>query len=350
MCIRDRTYTVQSDLGSTYTRGIRLLRPARQQPTRVVKARFVIAHLISSSPTSNSITNISKPSKMPKALFKTKGVPAAANQQDTRQILVSPVADRALDLTLHQVSGDGGASHSSIVPCSTNFNINRTQFTDHSVSTIINQSTVIGQQGVVDTLSYPTLRPGVLPAGRHIHSTGTHLRLVEQYGQFQFQRAGEIYGGRTPYQTNEGQPYDKYPRGTSSLLHDRQHHGHSSGRFPFRAVNVHRLQNLSELQSQNQRLQSQEEDCKTEGGPFGNEMAQGPGRDTQNMQQHSHNATAALQAYRPPKRNNLKRVADCNSSNVAHPQKRQRTRAYICLLYTSPSPRDLSTSRMPSSA
>ena len=89
-----QTYTVQSNLGSTYSRGIRLLRPARQQPTRIVKARFVIAHLISSSPTSNSITNISKPSKMPKALFKTKGVPAITNQQDTRQILVSPVAGR----------------------------------------------------------------------------------------------------------------------------------------------------------------------------------------------------------------------------------------------------------------
>ena len=122
---------------------------------------------------------------------------------------MSPVADRALDLTLHQVSGDGGASHSSIVPCSTNFNINRTQFTDHSVSTIINQSTVIGQQGVVDTLSYPTIRPGVLPVGRHIQSTGTSLRLVEQYGQFQFQGTGEEHGGRPTYQANEGQPYDK---------------------------------------------------------------------------------------------------------------------------------------------
>ena len=30
--------------------------------------------------------------------------------------------------------------------------------------------------------------------------------------------------------------------------------------------------------------------------------------------------------------------------------KRQNNRSYLCLLYTSPSPRDLSTSRMPSSA
>ena len=31
-------------------------------------------------------------------------------------------------------------------------------------------------------------------------------------------------------------------------------------------------------------------------------------------------------------------------------QKRRDVHSYICLLYTSPSPRDLSTSRMPSSA
>ena len=31
-------------------------------------------------------------------------------------------------------------------------------------------------------------------------------------------------------------------------------------------------------------------------------------------------------------------------------EKRTNVRHYICLLYTSPSPRDLSTSRMPSSA
>ena len=153
---------------------------------------------------------------MPKALFKTKGVPAISNQQIAGQTIVSPVADRALDLTLHQVSGDGGASHSSIAPCPTNLEFQGRRFTDHSVSTIINQSTVIGHQGVVDTLSFPTIRSGVLPVGRRIQSTGTSLRLVEQYGQFQFQGTGEEYGGRPTYQANEGQPYDQYPRGPSS--------------------------------------------------------------------------------------------------------------------------------------
>ena len=147
----EQTYTVQNDLGSTYTRGIRLLRPARQQPTRVVKARLVTAHLLASSPSSHNFHNQQITSKMPKALYKTKGVPTFTHQQDDNQTTVSPVADRALDLTLHQVSGDGGASHSSIVPCSTNFNINRTQFTDHSVSTIINsRDTVICKLGSVD--------------------------------------------------------------------------------------------------------------------------------------------------------------------------------------------------------
>ena len=132
-----QTYTVQNDQGSTYTRGIRLLRPARQQPNRVVKARFVTAHLLPSSPSSRNNPKLQTNSKMPKALYKTKGVPTSSHQQDVNHSIVSPVADRALDLTLHQVSGDGGASHSSIVPCPTNFNINRTQFTDHSVSTCL---------------------------------------------------------------------------------------------------------------------------------------------------------------------------------------------------------------------
>ena len=149
--------------------------------------------------------------KMPKALFKTKGVPTILNQQLSGQTIVSPVVDRALDLTLHQVSGDGGASHSSIAPCPTNLEFQERRFTDHSVSTIINQSTVIGHQGVVDTSSLPTVRPGVLPIGRRIQSTGTSLRLVEQYGQFQFQGTREEHGGRATHKTNEGQPYDQYP-------------------------------------------------------------------------------------------------------------------------------------------
>ena len=189
------------------------------------------------------------------------------------------------------------------------------------------QSTVIGQQGVVDTLSYPTIRPGVLPVGRHIQSTGTSLRLVEQYGQFQFQGTGEDHGGRPAYQANEGQPYDKYPRGPSSLLYDGQHDRDSSGRFSLRAIDVRRLQALSELQNQNSRCKSQEKDRQAEGGPCGNGMAQGPGRHTQIMQQQHHSITAALRAFRPTKRNNLKRVAECSASNIA--QKRQRTRAYI---------------------
>ena len=102
-----QTYTVQNDLGSTYTRGIRLLRPARQQPTRVVKARLVTAHLLTSSPSLNNLPNPKITSKMPKALYKTKGVPTFAHQQVDTRSTVTPVADRALDLTLHQVSGDG---------------------------------------------------------------------------------------------------------------------------------------------------------------------------------------------------------------------------------------------------
>ena len=47
------------------------------------------------------------------------------------------------------------------------------------------------------------------------------------------------------------------------------------------------------------------------------------------MQQQSYNTTAALRAYRPPKRSNLKRVADSSASNTTNAQKRQRTRAYI---------------------
>ena len=39
--------------------------------------------------------------------------------------------------------------------------------------------------------------------------------------------------------------------------------------------------------------------------------------------------TATLRAFRPPKRNNLKRVADSGVANAVNPQKRQRTRAYI---------------------
>ena len=192
-----QTYTGQNDLGSTYTRGIRLLGPARQQPTRVVKARLVTAHLLASSPSSHNFHNPQITSKMPKALYKTKGVPTFTHQQDDNQTTVSPVADRALDLTLHQVSGDGGASHSSIAPYSSNFTIHSNHFTNHSVSTLIDQSTVTGQQGVVNTSSYPVPRPGVLPTGRHLLAAGTHLRLVEQYGQFQFQGTREINGGRT---------------------------------------------------------------------------------------------------------------------------------------------------------
>ena len=158
-----QTYTVQSDLGSTYTRGIRLLRPARQQPNRVVKARQIKAHLISRPHTSHTSSISQEIFKMPKALFKTKGVPSILSQQLSGQTLVSPVVDRALDLTLHQVSGDGGASHSSIAPCPTNLEYQERRYTDHSVSTIINQSTVIGHQRVVDTLSTPTVKPGVLP-------------------------------------------------------------------------------------------------------------------------------------------------------------------------------------------
>ena len=102
-----------------------------------MKARLIKAHLITSSLRSHITHNTQQTSKMPKALFKTKGVPASASQQHAGQTIVSPVVDRALDLTLHQVSGDGGASHSSIAPCPTNLEHQERRFTDHSVSTIV---------------------------------------------------------------------------------------------------------------------------------------------------------------------------------------------------------------------
>ena len=43
---------------------------------------------------------------------------------------------------------------------------------------------------------------------------------------------------------------------------------------------------------------------------------------------------------------NIRTIAEAKRNKA----KKQGTRAYDCLLYTSPSPRDLSTSRMPSSA
>ena len=45
----------------------------------------------------------------------------------------------------------------------------------------------------------------------------------------------------------------------------------------------------------------------------------------------------------------LPNFAEFTVVEAATPQQQLRT-IYICLLYTSPSPRDLSTSRMPSSA
>ena len=41
---------------------------------------------------------------------------------------------------------------------------------------------------------------------------------------------------------------------------------------------------------------------------------------------------------------------EADASQFATKFETNRTRAEVCLLYTSPSPRDLSTSRMPSSA
>ena len=43
-------------------------------------------------------------------------------------------------------------------------------------------------------------------------------------------------------------------------------------------------------------------------------------------------------------------TAAFNGSNDIKADVRETNEAYFCLLYTSPSPRDLSTSRMPSSA
>ena len=42
--------------------------------------------------------------------------------------------------------------------------------------------------------------------------------------------------------------------------------------------------------------------------------------------------------------------SETSTTGIAGYARLKRTTAYTCLLYTSPSPRDLSTSRMPSSA
>ena len=119
MCIRDRL----SDSGSTYTRGARLLRPARLQPQRHAKARSVTAHLLYSSPISQ-ISSYKSHQKslsiMPKATYKTKGVsPSISSAQQLHQDV--SVADQAWDLTLPKVSGNGGVCHSSIESHLSNF-------------------------------------------------------------------------------------------------------------------------------------------------------------------------------------------------------------------------------------
>ena len=87
-----QTYRVQSENGSTYTRGARLLRPARQQLPRHAKARSVTAQLHYSSRSSHtsSYQNQSKlPSIMPKATYKTKGVSPSMIPQYSASIFTS---------------------------------------------------------------------------------------------------------------------------------------------------------------------------------------------------------------------------------------------------------------------
>ena len=54
--------------------------------------------------------------------------------------------------------------------------------------------------------------------------------------------------------------------------------------------------------------------------------------------------------YLQPEQVNKVQLAYQFSAEAHEGQKRKSGEPYICLLYTSPSPRDLSTSRMPSSA
>ena len=112
-----QTYIVLSDNGSTYTRGARLLCPARQQPQRHAKARSVTVQLLHSSRSSHTSSYRKQhqlPSIMPKATYKTKGVSPSmiSNQQHLYQQV--PVADQAWDLTLPKVSGNRGIYHSSV--------------------------------------------------------------------------------------------------------------------------------------------------------------------------------------------------------------------------------------------
>ena len=235
-----QTYTVQNDLGSTYTRGARLLRPARQKLHRKVKARFVTAHLLSSFQRRKSFSpNSTSTTKMPKAIFKTKGMPRPAHHQDGNYPTLPSVADRALDLTLTQVSGDRRASHSSIAPYPSNFNRNYNLISGNTVTTTARSALASGHPELVHLLESTTSQAGILPVGRSSQSTSKSLHLVEQHVRFQFQTGTrEIYGGRTTYQADERQPDHHHPRGVPPVFNDREHDRCASGRYTIRPVNV----------------------------------------------------------------------------------------------------------------
>ena len=262
-----QTYTVRSDTGSTYTRGARLLRPARQQPQRYAKARSVTAHLLYSSQISqlSTYTPHQSSSIMPKATQKTKGVSSFISSAQQYPPNMS-VADQAWDLTLPKVSGDGRNNHSSIESLLGNFHGGPFGPNTLSFNTVETQPRVQDQQ-------QQTVGSGVLhPRGPQAAPIPA-VHYTQQYGGIQLQGAGESYGGGASNQTDEGLSDYQHTGRPTPILHDGEPSGSSTGRNFIRAIPIGRLQDIQILQEENQRGQGPQENRQAERGHGGDGLA-----------------------------------------------------------------------------
>ena len=321
-----QTYRVQGENGATYTRGARLLRPARQQLPRHAKARSVTAQLLYSSRANHtsSYRKISKPTSiMPKATYKTKGVSPSLISDLQHQHSQPPVTDQAWDLTLPKVSGDRGNNQSSIDshlgnlgggplgPTSSSQELNSAGVQPNAVS----QEQQLGESG------------GVLHTRRYQAPAIPAIPPPQQHGRIQFEGAGEIHGGGTTHETNERLTHDQHSRRITPVFNDGESSGCTTYRKFIRAVPIDKLQDLQKLQEEDKRGKSTQKDKQAK---------RGYGGDGVEQQQQSHDRTITnfsystgpisnytnLRSYRPPQRGGVKRMADGHFAHAATASKR----------------------------